>query len=165
MSRDWWLCDLMRHHGCKHQIEHYTRKCLAFDASARIRGIDVVAILERITREHRFLKRIKADNGPECISKDLNRWAYGKHVELDFSRAGKLSTSALVEAFIYRFRQECLNHDCCMSLEDARSKLTAWRPGYNTERPHSSLGYLSTTQGELKAINEDSTAAYDTGKI
>lgn len=41
-------------------VENYTRECLALDASARIRGIDVVATLERITPKHGFPKRIKS---------------------------------------------------------------------------------------------------------
>lgn len=140
-------------------IENYTRECLVLDASARIRGIDVVAALEHITGKQGFPKRIKVDNGPEFISKDLDRWAYWNHVELDFSRPGKPSDNALVEAFNSRFRQECLNQHWFMSLEDARMKLEAWQLEYNTDRPHSSLGYRSPIQSEPKAINEKATAA------
>lgn len=61
-------------------VENHTRECLATEASTRIRGIDVVTTLERITRDHGFPKRIKVDSGPECISKDLDRWAYWNHV-------------------------------------------------------------------------------------
>jgi putative transposase len=135
-------------------IENYTRECLALDASARIRGIDVVTTLERITREHGFPKRIKVDNGPEFISKDLDRWAYWNKVELDFSRPGRPSDNALVESFNSRFRQECLNQHWFMSLQDARSKLEAWQREYNTERPHSSLGYRSPIQRESNPSNE-----------
>jgi putative transposase len=140
-------------------IENYTRECLTLEASARIRGMDVVTTLERITREQGFPKRIKVDNGPEFISKDLDRWAYWNKVELDFSRPGKPSDNALVEAFNSRFRQECLNQHWFMSLEDARGKLLIWQEEYNTERPHSSLGYRSPIQSESKAINDKATAA------
>lgn len=140
-------------------VENYTRECLALDASQRIHGIDVVTTLERITREHGVPKRIKVDNGPEFISKDLDRWAYWNHVELDFSRPGKPSDNALVEAFNSRFRQECLNQHWFMSLEDARIKLAAWQREYNTDRPHSSLGYRSPVQGESKAVNKEAVAA------
>lgn len=122
-------------------IENYTRECLALEANAKIRGIDVATTLERITRTEGFPKRIKVDNGPEFISKDLDRWAYWNKVELDFSRPGKLSDNALVEAFNSRFRQECLNQHWFLPLEDAKAKLSAWKREYNTERPHSSLGY------------------------
>lgn len=140
-------------------VENYTRECLALDVSARIRGIDVVTTLERITRDHGFPKRIKVDNGPEFISKDLDRWAYWNHVELDFSRPGKPSDNALVEAFNSRFRQECLNQHWFLSLEDARTKLSSWQIEYNTERPHSSLGYHTPCEGRSNSPNAEATAA------
>jgi putative transposase len=129
-------------------VENYTRECLALEARAKIRGLDVVTTLERTTRNHGFPKRIKVDNGPEFISKDFDRWAYWKHVELEFSRPGKPSDSALVEVFNSRFRQECLNQHWFMSLEDTKAKLAAWQMEYNTERPHSALGYRAPLQGE-----------------
>jgi len=140
-------------------VENYARECLALDASAKIRGIDVVTTLERITRMHGFPKRIKVDNGPEFISKDLDRWAYWNHVELDFSRPGRPSDNALFEAFNSRFRQECLNQHWFMSLEDARMKLSAWQLEYNTVRPHSALGYRSPLEGESTPAKTDATAA------
>jgi putative transposase len=140
-------------------VENYTRECLALDASAKIHGIDVVTALERITRMHGFPKRIKVDNGPEFISKDLDRWVYWNHVELDFSRPGRPSDNALVEAFNSRFRQECLNQHWFMSLEDARMKLSAWQLEYNTVRPHSALAYRSPLEGESTPAKTDATAA------
>ena len=140
-------------------VENHTRECLALDADSKIRGIDVVTTLERITREHGFPKRIKVDNGPEFISKDFDRWAYWNKVELDYSRPGRPSDNALVEAFNSRFRQECLNQHWFLSLEDAKTKLSAWQNGYNTERPHSALGYRSPLEGESKPISAEATAA------
>jgi putative transposase len=137
-------------------IENYTRECLVLDANARIRGIDVVAALERITPAQGFPKRIKVDNGPEFISKDLDRWAYWNHVELDFSRPGTPSDNALVEAFNSRFRQECLNQHWFLSMEDAETKLSAWQKEYNTDRPHSALGYR--TPQEFKPDEHSSEA-------
>jgi len=141
-------------------VETYTRECLALTASAKIHGIDVVTTLERITREHGFPKRIKVDNGPEFISKDLDRWAYWNHVKLDFSRPGKPSDNALVEAFNSRFRQECLNQHWFMSLDDAGAKLSAWQHEYNTQRPHSALGYQTPMERSSDSSNAEATAAY-----
>lgn len=140
-------------------VENFTRECLALDANARIRGIDVVTTLERITREHGFPKRIKVDNGPEFISKDLDRWAYWNHVELDFSRPGRPSDNALVEAFNSRFRQECLNQHWFLTLEDAKTKLLTWQNEYNTERPHSALGYRTPMERRIKSSNVKAAAA------
>lgn len=40
-----------------------------------------------------------------------------------------------------RLRDECLNQHWFTRLADAREKIEAWRIDYNTQRPHSSLGY------------------------
>jgi putative transposase len=124
-------------------VDNHTRESLALETSQRIRGMDVVNALERITKTEGFPKRIQVDNGPEFISKDFDRWAYWNHVELNFSRPGKPTDNALVEAFNSRFRQECLNEHWFLSLEDAKEKIETWREDYNTNRPHSSLGYRS----------------------
>lgn len=140
-------------------VENFTRECLALDASSRIHGLDVVKVLERITQAQGFPKRIKVDNGPEFISKDLDRWAYWNHVELDFSRPGRPSDNALVESFNSRFRQECLNQHWFLSMEDARAKISAWQNEYNSERPHSSLGYRTPLECRRDSVKRNATAA------
>lgn len=86
---------------------------------------------------------IKTDNGSEFISKALDKWAYEHQVTLDFSRPGKPTDNAFIESFNGRFRQECLNTHWFLSLDDAKSKIEAWRQGYNKSRPHSSLGWMT----------------------
>lgn len=127
-------------------VDNHTRESLALHVGQRIRGIDVVAIMEQVSKAHGLPKRIKVDNGPEFISKDLDRWAYWNHVELDFSRPGKPTDNALIEAFNSRFRQECLNENWFMSLPDAQEKIEAWRYHYNHSRPHSALDYRSPAE-------------------
>jgi putative transposase len=127
-------------------VDNHTRESLALHIGQRIRGIDVVKIMERVTKQQGLPKRIQVDNGPEFISKDLDRWAYWNHVELDFSRPGKPTDNALIEAFNSRFRQECLNEHWFMSLNDAEEKIEAWRQDYNHNRPHSALNYKSPAE-------------------
>jgi putative transposase len=122
-------------------VDNHTRESLVLHTGQRIGGMDVVGVLEKVTQANGFPKRIKVDNGPEFISKDLDRWAYWNKVALDFSRPGKPSDNAFIEAFNSRFRQECLNEHWFLSLEDARSKIEVWRKAYNSERPHSALNY------------------------
>ena len=83
------------------------------------------------------------DNGPEFISKILDKWAYESGVTLDFSRPGKPTDNAFVESFNGSFRDECLNAHVFILLHDARKKIERWRIDYNEQRPHSSLGNLT----------------------
>ncbi len=84
-------------------------------------------VLGRITMERRTPKTIRVDNSPEFVSKVLDRWAYRNGVKLDFSRPGKPTDNAYVESSNGGLRDECLNVNWCLSLEDARSKIEAWR--------------------------------------
>ena len=88
-----------------------------------------------------YPKSIRADNGPEFISRDLDLWAYQNDVILDFSRPGKPTDNAFIESFNGKFRTKCLNALWFLNLDDARSKLESWRRGYNEARPHSAIGY------------------------
>ena len=60
-------------------------------------------------------------------------------MKLDFSRLGKPTDNAFIEAFNGRFRQECLNENWLLSLQDAEESAETWRKHYNGERPHSVL--------------------------
>jgi len=69
--------------------------------------------------------------------------AYESQVNLDFSRPGKPTDNAFVESLNGGFRDECLNAQWFLSLQDAKEKIESWREGYNTFRPHRSLGDLT----------------------
>jgi len=88
-------------------------------------------------------KKIQVDNGSEFISKEMDRCFYKQKVELVFSRPGKPTDNAYIESFNGRFRDECLNTNWFLSLEDAREKIEVWREKYNTFRPHSFLGNMT----------------------
>ena len=101
---------------------------------------DVVNTLERVCSGIGYPKTIRVDQGSEFISRDLDLWAYRNGVVLDFSRPGKPTDNAFIEAFNGRFRAECLNAHWFLSLSDAYGKLEAWRRDYNEVRPHNAIG-------------------------
>ena len=76
----------------------------------------------------------------------MDRWAYERGVEIDFSRPGKPTDNAGVESFNGRLRQECLNAIWFLSLADARAKIEAWRMYYNETRPHSALEWATPAE-------------------
>ena len=88
-------------------------------------------------------RAIVVDNGPELISKALDEWANRNGVRLHFIEPGKPVQNAFVESFNGKFRDECLNEHWFTCLQDARRTIEEWRIDYNTQRPHSPLGYLT----------------------
>ena len=124
-------------------IDNYTRESLAIEVGNGITGEQVADVLENITVNRGLPERINCDNGPEFISKVLDKWAYESGVVLNFSRPGKPTDNAIIESFNGSFRNECLNTNWFLSIEDAKYKIELWRRHYNESRPHMSLGYLT----------------------
>jgi putative transposase len=127
-------------------VDNFTRESLAIEVSDHLGGHRVAEVLMRLGEERNLPETIRVDNGPEFISKVLDQWAYLNGVALDFSRPGKPTDNAFIEAFNGRLRQECLNESWFLSLEDAREKVEVWRQEYNRQRPHGALGNLTPVE-------------------
>lgn len=121
-------------------VDTFSRFSPAIDPRLSYRGENVVQTLERICKTNGYPKTIRVDQGSEFISRDLDLWAYQNDVTLDFSRPGKPTDNAFIEAFNGRLRAECLNTHWFLNVADAREKLECWRRDYNEVRPHGAIG-------------------------
>ena len=121
-------------------IDTFSRYVPVVDPRLAYRGADVVATLERVCKEMGYPSAIRVDQGSEFVSRDLDLWAYQNDVTLGFSRPGKPTDNAFIEAFNGRLRAECLNTHWFLSVADARAKLEDWRRDYNEVRPHGAIG-------------------------
>ena len=124
-------------------VDNFTRESLAIEVDQHLGGQRVAEILTLTALERGSPEKIRVDNGPEFTSKKLDQWAYINHVELDFSRPGKPTDNAFIEAFNGRLREECLNQSWFLSLADAREKVGVWRLDYNRNRPHGALDNMA----------------------
>jgi putative transposase len=104
-------------------VDTFTRFSPALEARFTFRGADVVEVLDGIRRRGRLPHVILVDQGTEFVSRDLDLWVYQHGVTLDFSRPGKPTDNAFIEAFNSRFRAECLNAHWLMNLADAQEIL------------------------------------------
>ena len=121
-------------------VDTFSRYAPVLDPRFSYRAEDVVRTLELVCASSGYPKTIRVDQGSEFVSRDLDLWAYAHGVTLDFSRPGKPTDNAYIEAFNGRFRAECLNTHWFLTLADAREKMEAWRRYYNEERPHGAIG-------------------------
>ena len=65
------------------------------------------------------------------------------------------------ESFNGKLRDECLNGEIFYSLKEAQILIEQWRVEYNTQRPHSALGYKPPAPG---AVQPASVVALHTQK-
>lgn len=124
-------------------VDIFSKFSPVIDPRFSYRAEDVVATLERACSVIGYPKTIRVDQGTEFVSRNLDLWAYANGITLDFSRPGKPTDNAFIEAFNSKLRAECLNAHWFMSLADAREKLEDWRRYYNEDRPHSGIGQLA----------------------
>lgn len=90
-------------------VDLFSRYVPVLDPRFSYRAENVVQTLQKICATTGYPKSIRVDQGSEFISRDLDLWAYVNGVTLDFSRPGKPTDNAFIEAFNGRFRAECLN--------------------------------------------------------
>jgi putative transposase len=132
-------------------MDGYTREALAIEVDTSLPGARVVRVLAQLRETRGVPERIRVDNGTEFTSRVADLWAYEQGVELHFIEPGKPTQNAYIESFNGKFRDECLNENWFMSLEEARMKIEAWRRDYNQVRPHSALGYQTPEEFAARA--------------
>ncbi|THE47428.1 transposase [Enterobacter bugandensis] len=71
-------------------------------------------------------------------------------MRIDFSHPETPTDNETVESFNGRLRQECLNENGFMSLEDDRCKIEAWRIHCNQRRPYSAPGWMTPSEYAAK---------------
>ena len=149
-ANDCWAMDFMADSLCDGRsfriltrVDGHSRESLATVPRPSFRAQQVVEILNGLIQTRGKPHAIRCDNGLEFAGRVLDQWAYWHDVELDFSRPGKPTDNASIEAFNARLRAECLNASWFLSMHDARDRIESWRHDYNTARPHSALGNLT----------------------
>lgn len=110
-------------------VDTFSRFSPIIDPQFSYRAENVVATLDQVCAAVGYPRAIRVDQGSEFVSRDLDLWAYTNNATLDFSRPGKPTDNAFIEAFNGRFRAECLNAHWFLTLADARKR---WKLGAHT---------------------------------
>ncbi len=118
-------------------IDDCTRECLALVADTSLSGMRVARELDQIIAGRGRPATIVSDNGTELTSNAILTWTDESRIGWHYIAPGKPMQNGLCESFNGRLRDELLN------LPHARMALAGWRSDYNTERPHSRLGWLT----------------------
>jgi putative transposase len=126
--------------------DEWTRECHAIEVATSIDAVRVIAVLERLFAQHGAPAVLRSDNGPEFIARALKIWALMNHSETVTIEPGKPWQNGSSESFNGTFRAECLDLEWFAHPREARIVIEQWRWEYNTQRPHSSLGYRTPAE-------------------
>lgn len=137
-------------------IDEYTRECLALDVARSFRGQDVVEVLRYLFAVRGCPAYIRSDNGPEFVSKSVQRWLHQAGVDTLYIAPGSPWENGYVESFNSRLRDELLKRELFLSMDELRYVADRWRMDYNHYRPHSSLDYMAPAAFGARCLEQGS---------
>lgn len=111
-----------------------------------IKSEDVIDTLAELFAMRSVPKCIRSDNGPEFVSKAIQRWLQQLKIEALYIEPGSPWQNGYAESFNSRFRDEFLAMEEFECLSSARKLTNQFRDDYNQNRPHSSLGYVTPVE-------------------
>jgi putative transposase len=128
-------------------VDEYTRECLALEARRGMTAEEIRAILAEVAAERGGPPhRVRSDNGPEFAADVVRSW-------LEASGSGALYVApaspwqnGYAESFHSKLRDELLDREEFESQPQAQAMGLLWKAEYNSERPHSSLGYKTPSE-------------------
>lgn len=148
--------------------DEFTRMCLAIEVEYRMNSRFVADTLMALIAEHGMPRFIRSDNGPEFIAKYLMRIFAVHGIEARHIDPGSPWQNGHNERFNGTVRGECLNLETFAGRDHARMICKVYGRQYNTERPHSSLGYLTPREfavryaashgGNLRGVSQEPSA-------
>jgi len=141
-------------------VDDYSRESVALRVAYSIGGQDVACVLDEAADRRGLPGAILSDNGPEFTGGAMAAWSERHGVRLEWIAPGKPYQNGVVESFNGRMRDECLNEDLFLDLEDARRKIGSWREHYNELRPHGSLGRLTPREFAARSGSLQSPEAH-----
>jgi len=124
-------------------VDEFTRECLALVVARKINAEKVLEVLLGLFAVHGQPKYIRSDNGSEYIANQLVESLKTLEVETWHIAPGSPWQNGYCESFNGKLRDELLNGEVFYTLKEAQVILEQFRKEYNTERPHSSLKYLT----------------------
>ena len=122
-------------------VDDVTRECLAAIPDTSISGRRVVRELTALIARRGRPGMIVSDNGTELTSNAILKLCAEQKIEWHYIAPGQPMPNSFVGSFNGRLRDEFLNQTLFRNLAHARELISAWVTDYNTERPHSALGY------------------------
>ena len=124
-------------------IDEVTKKCVHFEPRRSWSAEDVLEVIFVAARTHGAPLAIRSDGGPEFTAHTFRNGLNRLNILSLVVAPASPWQNGFVESFNGKARDEFLNVTLFFSLAHARLLGEQWRRSYNTERPHSSLRYLT----------------------
>ena len=121
--------------------DEFTRECLAIQVEHHVSAKGVCEVLTKVMRQRGTPEFVRSDNGPEFIAKALMKMLTERGIECRHIEPGSPWQNGKNERFNGTLRSECTEMETFYHRDHAGAVCELFRRHYNSERPHSSLGY------------------------
>jgi len=103
---------------------------------------------------------IRSDNGPEFVAQVVRDYLQDSGVKTLFIEPGSPWENGYIESFNGKLRDELLDRELFLHIDEVRYVVDRWRMDYNHYRPHSSLGYVSPAAFAATCVPSDSATPH-----
>ena len=124
-------------------IDEFTRECLASEVAFSIKSYDVIELLRYLFLVRGCPAYLRSDNGSQFTARRVKCFLKDMGVDTLFIEPGSPWENGYAESFNSRMRDELLDGELFLHLDETKYVVERWRMDYNHYRPHSSLGYMT----------------------
>jgi putative transposase len=109
-------------------------------------------VFEALRQERGLPQALRTDNGPEFLGwKAFINWAKAAGMAIQYVQPGKPNQNAYIERFNRTLREELLDANLLMRLDDVREAVCRWQLVYNERGPHAALGDIPPSANRIKS--------------
>ena len=127
-------------------MDEFTREGLAIGVGRSFKAIEVKEVLREVSGKCGFPQFLRSDNGSEFIAGIIKEFLAENNIKAAYIEPGSPWQNGKGESFNGKFRDECLRMEIFGNWREAEVVAEKWRKFYNSERPHSSLGYQTPNE-------------------
>jgi transposase InsO family protein len=127
-------------------LDEFTRECHKIKVGLQLDSHDVIAVLGELVPQQGAPQFVRSDNGGEFIAARVQQWLEQQGSATVHIAPGHPWENAYTESFNGKFRDECLNQEVFWNERHAQVVVEDWRVWYETQRPHSALGYKTPAE-------------------
>jgi len=127
-------------------MDEFTRIGLAIKVGRSFKAAQVKAVLREVGEKHGYPEYLRSDNGSEFIAGIVKEFLTENNIKAAYIEPGSPWQNGKGESFNGKFRDECLRMEIFGNWNEAVVISEKWRKFYNSERPHSSLGYQTPNE-------------------
>lgn len=124
-------------------LDDYNREALAIEVEFSFPSSRVVELVNRVIEWRGKPEEIRSDNGTEFLAKAFNGFCRNSGIEHVRIQKGKPSQNGFVERFNRTYREDVLDANIFVTVNQVRDLTTNWIEDYNNNHPHASLGNMS----------------------